>query len=96
MEVKPLFSVEILVEVTGLEPAASCSQSKRATNCATPRFIQFLLGFLQKIRNCGTTCGRSLIIAHFKRKGKRKNRSIKGFFEVSGILLELPISQSQN
>ena len=26
-----------LVEVTGLEPAASCSQSKRATNCATPR-----------------------------------------------------------
>ena len=22
---------------TGLEPAASCSQSKRATNCATPR-----------------------------------------------------------
>jgi hypothetical protein len=26
-----------LVEVTGLEPAASCSQSKRAANCATPR-----------------------------------------------------------
>ena len=28
-----------LVEVTGLEPAASCSQSKRATNCATPRNV---------------------------------------------------------
>ena len=28
-----------LVEVTGLEPAASCSQSRRATNCATPRSI---------------------------------------------------------
>ena len=28
-----------LVEVTGLEPAASCSQSKRATNCATPRHM---------------------------------------------------------
>ena len=27
-----------VVEVTGLEPAASCSQSKRATNCATPRY----------------------------------------------------------
>ena len=27
-----------MVEVTGLEPAASCSQSTRATNCATPRF----------------------------------------------------------
>ena len=29
----------ILVEVTGLEPAASCSQSTRATNCATPRYL---------------------------------------------------------
>ena len=27
-----------LVEVTGLEPAASCSQTRRATNCATPRW----------------------------------------------------------
>ena len=26
-----------LVGVTGLEPAASCSQSRRATSCATPR-----------------------------------------------------------
>ena len=26
-----------LVGVTGFEPAASCSQSKRATNCATSR-----------------------------------------------------------
>ena len=26
-----------LVGVTGFEPATSCSQSKRATNCATPR-----------------------------------------------------------
>ncbi len=25
-----------LVRVTGFEPAASCSQSRRATNCATP------------------------------------------------------------
>ena len=24
--------------MTGLEPAASCSQSRRATNCATPRY----------------------------------------------------------
>ena len=27
-----------LVGVTGFEPAASCSQSRRATNCATPRY----------------------------------------------------------
>ena len=36
-----------MVEVTGLEPAASCSQSKRATNCATPLNIGF--------HNVGTT-----------------------------------------
>ena len=35
-----------LVGVTGLEPAASCSQSTRATNCATPRNIFILLKFL--------------------------------------------------
>ena len=29
----------VVVGVTGVEPAASCSQSKRATICATPRFI---------------------------------------------------------
>ena len=44
MEAKPLLSVKILVGVTGFEPAASCSQSRRATNCATPRF--FILLFL--------------------------------------------------
>ena len=27
-----------LVRVTGFEPAASCSQSRRATNCATPGY----------------------------------------------------------
>ena len=30
-----------MVGVTGFEPAASCSQSRRATNCATPRFFYF-------------------------------------------------------
>ena len=37
-----------LVEVTGLEPAASCSQSKRATNCATPRYL-VLVGALNEL-----------------------------------------------
>ena len=27
-----------VVRVTGFEPAASCSQSRRATNCATPGY----------------------------------------------------------
>ena len=30
-----------MVEVTGFEPAASCSQSRRATNCATPGYLVF-------------------------------------------------------
>lgn len=32
-----------LVEVTGFEPAASWSQTTRATNCATPRYGFFCL-----------------------------------------------------
>lgn len=32
-----LMSTGLLVEVTGFEPAAPCSQSTCATNCATPR-----------------------------------------------------------
>ena len=33
----PLNKRGFLVEVTGFEPAASWSRTKRATNCATPR-----------------------------------------------------------
>ena len=41
---KPPFSAVFLrnlVRVTGFEPAASCSQSRRATNCATPGYLVF-------------------------------------------------------
>ena len=31
---------QILVGVTGFEPAASTSQTSRATNCATPRSVK--------------------------------------------------------
>ena len=31
-----------LVRVTGFEPAASCSQSRRATICATPGYLVFI------------------------------------------------------
>ena len=34
-----IITVLFLVEMTGLEPAASCSQSTRATSCATSRHI---------------------------------------------------------
>ena len=33
----------ILVGMTGFEPATSCSQSKRATNCATSRFLYLIM-----------------------------------------------------
>ncbi len=58
-----------MVEVTGLEPAASCSQSKRATNCATPRclfcyfikvyrtcFVRPVCGSRHRLRSLKTTC----------------------------------------
>ena len=43
--------------MTGFEPAASCSQSKRATNCANPGFwgIQFC-------SRCGQTCGQAVFL----------------------------------
>ena len=38
--------------MTGFEPAASCSQTTRATNCANPGFLGIQFCF-----NCGQTCG---------------------------------------
>ena len=40
--------------MTGFEPAASCSQSKRATNCANPGFL-----VIQFCARCGQTCGQA-------------------------------------
>ena len=39
-----------LVGMTGFEPATSCSQSKRATNCATSRFWLLLLCFVSSLQ----------------------------------------------
>ena len=45
----------LLVEMTGLEPAASCSQSRRATNCATSRYeiVRWNCGILGFAASCG-------------------------------------------
>ena len=52
----------ILVEVTGFEPATSCSQSRRATNCATPRY-SFVFVFMVLIRLFRALCfGRPLAV----------------------------------
>ena len=55
----------LLVEVTGLEPAASCSQSTRATNCATPRYLVII----QRIISCAARYrfGAAEMLAHTPR-----------------------------
>ena len=51
-----------LVEVTGFEPATSCSQSRRATNCATPRsfFINLYFSLTCLPLLCSPFCGARL------------------------------------
>ena len=48
-----------MVGVTGFEPATSCSQSRRATNCATPRysFLILLTNFRFYLLLCPPSCG---------------------------------------
>ena len=46
-----------LVRVTGFEPAASCSQSRRATNCANPGFL-----VIEFCTRCGQTCGQAVFL----------------------------------
>ncbi len=48
----------MLVGVTGFEPAASKSQTSRATNCATPR-KNTSFGTDEKIRNTSMLCEKS-------------------------------------
>ena len=43
--------------MTGFEPAASCSQSRRATNCANPGFL-----VIQFCTRCGQTCGQAVFL----------------------------------
>ena len=46
-----------VVRVTGFEPAASCSQSRRATNCANPGFL-----VIEFCARCGQTCGQAVFL----------------------------------
>ena len=59
-----------LVRVGRLELPASCSQSKRATNCATPGYSVFLhdtmrRGKKQVFRVCGRRCGQARFCGNF-------------------------------
>ena len=61
-----------LVEVTGFEPAASCSQSRRATICATPRDIDDV--YLRKQQSCNSAL---VIVRDFPEKVKEKGGLVK-------------------
>ena len=52
-----------------LELPTSCSQSKRATNCANPGFL-----VIQFCSRCGQTCGQSRFCAAFSSWGKTSKR----------------------
>ena len=49
---RPASEPSFLVEVTGFEPMASWSRTKRATNCATPRHSYFICFLLLPYHNC--------------------------------------------
>ena len=53
-----------MVGVKGLEPPTSCSQSRRATSCATPRLL------LNCDCCCGQLCGQRLFLTVFSGKLK--------------------------
>ena len=62
--------------MTGFEPAASCSQSRRATNCATPGYFVILFGWsvftqIKRATNCAIPgYSISVIIPRRGRKSK--------------------------
>ena len=63
-----------VVRVTGFEPAASCSQSRRATNCATPGYFIFLHDTMRRrkkqvFRVCGWRCGQARFCGGIFRRG---------------------------
>ena len=68
-----------MVGVTGLEPAASKSQTSRATNCATPRFCIEFLSFCVEV---GQTVVKSDFYAFLRFCKVPKTRINKGFFAL--------------
>ena len=83
----------ILVEVTGLEPAASCSQSKRATNCATPRNIK-----LDKRKKSKTlsraSLPRRIVVAYRLRKSRLcRLLALEGIAAIKRLSTVLSCSQ---
>ena len=73
-----------MVGVTGFEPAASTSQTSRATNCATPRSV-ILIRFLVIFRKWSNLWSKHFVGVFLKRVTAEKVNVYKGFraFEKS-------------
>ena len=77
-------SLIFLVGVTGFEPAASTSQTSRATNCATPRKVKNIK-FLRFFRKWSNLWSKHFVDVFLKRQTPEKVNVFKGFraFEKS-------------
>ena len=67
-----------MVGVTGFEPAASTSQTSRATNCATPRCVIFIR-FLVNFRKWSNLWSKHFVGVFLKRQTAEKVSIYKGF-----------------
>ena len=70
-----------VVRVTGFEPAASCSQSRRATNCATPGYFVILSGWSYSPKSSAIPTSLYPDI-HFSAMIPRRGVKIKFFLSV--------------
>ena len=78
---------QILVGVTGFEPAASTSQTSRATSCATPRSVKNI-EFLRFFRKWSNMWSNRFLQRFCERAECRKSQCLQGFsaFFDSGYL----------
>ena len=67
--------------MTGFEPAASCSQSRRATNCATPGYFVILSGWSYSPK-CRALPVEPHPVIHFSAIIPRRGRKSKIFLSV--------------
>ncbi len=88
-----MHKAQILVGVTGFEPAASTSQTSRATNCATPRSVKNI-EFLRFFRKWSNLWSNHFYREFCERVECRKSQCLQGFSaffassgSVGGVLL---------
>ena len=73
-----MHKAQILVGVTGFEPAASTSQTSRATNCATPRSVKNIR-FLGQFCKWSNLWSKHFVGVFLKRQTAKKVSVFKGF-----------------